>query len=335
MSIDAGDAQARSALRVVLGAPLAFAAATWLELPLPYVAASGYVSVAAGMANRPTPAVLSVLVAAVAAITALFSGLGGWISTFPYLTLALAGGVVFVGLRMQAHPKTKMPGLLVTLLGPMALLVTDAVAGIEGVFIMAVVGNVSVAVAVLLLAFMAFPAGPDPTAKVSAPAEPNADLHAAAGAIAVLPLFAVMTAVDAVNALRVLLAALGVLAVTSAGARRRAVGDTIFAVGLAGAAAAACSTVLSFWPVLPAVMLVTALVGLLFARGLTGGRAGMFIPALGSMWPLLITSGAEPLQKTLIWTCYAVVGTAYAVGMRRLVLDGFAALARRSERIAS
>ena len=322
----AADAVSQQVLRITLAGALGIALPAALEVPLPFIGAIIAVNSTSAMRRLPPFKMLLGLIAIVFAVPYGFNVISGAFLEYPYLLLGFIWLVLFHGFRMQANPKQKLPGVLTVIFAIVIPIVTHAAEEIGPMFVQVLGLNVTLGIAAVVVAFVAFPdpggGGSAPEAALAKTVNSNeAALTAAISATVMVPLIAVFLSYDALTAMRVLFVASTVLAAAEAEASEREGRIALASVAIAGLAALGVSLV---WIILP-LPIVGLLLGCLATlivgrRAVEGPHAPAYASAIGAMWVLLSTSGTEPAAKVVTWSLYAMAGACYAIGGRELLM---------------
>lgn len=321
------DPRAAQVLRVALVTPALYGVAVSTGIPLPFVSAMLFATLALKLPAPPPVKVVILLALLLFLLPLWFAGIAAVLSQYSYLLLGFVGLILFHAFRLQAAgPKTALLGVLLQTFAIMLPLVTGqsdtAAEVVSGAFAL----NGVLAVAGLYLAFALFPA-PAPAAARGAAAPPAAgdrleqSRDAAVAALVMLPPYALLLALELTSAMRVLFTIAAVLAALSRRDMRETGAESVLSVALAGGVAVAFSALYVFWPQPAASLLIMALLGLLVVpHALEGKRRGAATLAVPVLWLLLGTVEGSPLAQTLEWSVYSVIGVLYASGARELIL---------------
>jgi hypothetical protein len=297
------------ALRLALGAPAAWVLAQALAVPLPFLAPTVFVTLAAGLRTAPSPGALAAIVALVWGLPWAIGGADAVLAAHPLLLIAVTGALLFGGLRLQARTPTRAVGALIVLLAAVLPVVGDAALLAADVLRLALGWNATVAVATVALAFLAFPEAATATGRPAGPARADlapaaATRHALTGMLILLPLVALFLVIDALSALRVLIIAALLTGEVEALDRARRVRVAVASVLLAGAAATGVTFLAAVQPAPWAAALAMALFGLRAAPAIVaGGVSGaVWAAAFTVVWPLAFSGDGEgTLARTLLW----------------------------------
>jgi hypothetical protein len=261
------------------------------------------------------------------------SGLAGVLIQYPYLLVGFVGLVLFHAFRLQGSARTALVGVLLQTFVIMLPIVTGQLQTAGGITAGALALNGVVAVAGLYVAFAIFPGarvkggGAAPVATLDDPAARTRS--AAVSALVMVPPFTVILAFDLGSAIRVLFTIALVLATLERRDARETGAESVLSAIFAGAAALALSLLHMIWPQPLGLLLITALIGLLVVpHALAGRHRGAVALAIPLVWVLFGTAEDATLAKMLDWCLYSILGVAYAVWARALLLSVLAWLAR-------
>jgi hypothetical protein len=326
MSIDA-EARAAQVLRVALVAPIVYAAALWLDVTLAFVSAMLFGIFALKMPKAPPFRGVVPLALLLVLLPLGIGGIAGALNQFPYLLVGIAGLILFHAFRLQAEPKTALPGVLLQTFVIMLPLATGQSEQAADVVASSFALNGVLAVAGLYLAFALFPApraaAPAPSGVASGDALERT-ANAAVATLVMLPAFTLLFAFELTSAMRVLFTIAVVLVSINSREVRETGVESVLSALLAGAVALAFAVLSMIWPQSGAALLALALLGLLIVpSALIGPHHGAVALAVPLVWVLLGTADGSAFAKALEWSLYSIVGVVYAIWARALVLAGF------------
>lgn len=314
-------------LRIALGAPAVYGVALMMEIPVPFVAAMLFATVAIKMPVAPPIRVVGLLGVLLTLVPWVFSLLSGVLGAYPYLMVCFVGLVLFHAFRLQAVPKTALAGVLLQTFGLLMPLISTAYGDIGGALTDGVAlifaKNAVLALAGIYVAFAVFPGEPGRSLPVPAEARGEASARtraAAMAALVMLPLVMVFLALEVVSAIRVLFTVATVLVALERRDAAETGAEILMSILLAGAAAVAFSVLAMIWQSTGAMMLVMALVGLVVVPGAFAGRWRAEVAlAVPLVWLLIGVSGDAPIQQSLTWSVYSLIGVGYAIGASALL----------------
>jgi hypothetical protein len=308
-------------LRLAFAVPTAALIATGFGLPLGYFA-SVLVLTALGplIAGLTLRLALLTLVLVTGVATALALILTPLIGN-PVAYLVVVAALLFGAYRLQGGKLTPVAALaipLTVLFGPLVPLASGFAAGLAALLI----ALTASAILAVILAWLIFP-GP-PSAAVTDPPIPRSGADCAISAAIMTMLIAITLKLDAQSALRLLMIASGVLAITDPAASTRGASAT-FAATIAGVGAAMLLRNFSFIAATPALSalalaLIILIIGYRFVRPETAPMAST------GLMTVIILMGAGtgvPTAKLIEFTLYTLAGIGIAIGLRHTMLWHF------------
>lgn len=325
MSADAAEF-ARSGRRVLRTA-FAVAAATWLtywlRLPIGYIAPVLVVTALAGLLDSLSLKMAVVLVALVAVVAqTLVLVLTPLLGNRPAY-LIIVGVALFFAYRLQTHPKlAPVMALLLPLLVMFGPLVPLSAGFAQGMAVLLAL-LAACAVGAVILAWLVFPGAPR-AAAVVAPSAPRSVVDSAVSAGILVLLIALTLQFDAQSALRLLMIASTVLAVTDPRAST-ATGVMTMIATTAGVSAAFFIRNVTFIVQTPlSAGLFAALIILVVGRRLTDpATAPVASAGLVGLIVLIGNTGSVDSTKLVAFLLYTLGGIAIAIGLRHTLLWHF------------
>jgi hypothetical protein len=327
------DREGALVLRIAFATPVAMVIADLLNLQLTFMASVLALSLLPSMKSRPP---IMALVMIVGVIVLFTSGLVGLLK--PLLAnlstyLAVLGAMLFILFRLQGHPKF---GALAALALPMLVILSPLIpiADQFATGLARLLGQHAViAVMMVIAAWLVFPGPPLTAATPPPPPAPRRSVaDAAISALIMMGLIAATLALNAVTALRLLVIASSVLAVTDP---RLSVDRALVTIGatLAGVLVAwVLNAATALASTMAMLALLAALVPLLIGRRFADPVAGPFwTMALTAMWVLLGADGSVSGSKLISFTILTVGGVAVAIGLRHTLLWHFGSAARAQQ----
>lgn len=321
--------QGAAVLRLAFATPLAMAVAKLAGLDLAFMASVLVLALAPAMTARPPIKVLVLLLL----VVVLFSSGLVWLMA-PLLEnmsiyLTALGALLFALFALQGHPRfgpiVALALPLTVALAPLIPVSTQYIGGLARLLGL----NALIAVTLTLLAWLVFP-GPAAPAAAAPAALPRRSLtDAAVCAVIMLGLIGATLALDAQTAMRMLMIACSVLAVSDPRTSQARAAMTVGAT-LAGALAAWLLTgLIALAATTTMAVLIAALVPLLIGRRLADPAEGPFwITSLTAMWVLLGFDGQPSVAKLVSFTALTLAGVAVAIGLRHTLCWHFDRRAR-------
>jgi hypothetical protein len=329
MSADPHDpADAARVLRLAFAVPVAALLAYALRLPLAYIASVLVLTALGGLVaalSLRMAALMLVLVAVVATgLSLVLSPLLG--NTASYLIVVAA--LLFAAYRAQGSKLNPLAALaipLIVLYGPLVPLAS----GFAGGLALLLIALTGCAVVAVILAWVCFPG---PRQAVLPPVVvPRSGADCAISAAIMTGLIALTLRLDAQSALRLLMIASGVLAVSEPGATARAAAATLAATVL-GVAAVLVLRNIAFIAATPALSGLALAMLILIAgyRLVRPATAPVATTGLMTVLVLMGAGGDVPDSKLVLFLGYTLAGIAIAIGLRHTLLWHFGGRAYRA-----